>query len=196
MKLLYTKRSPYARKVRIMALEKKIPLELVEEDLMNKSSRLTEANPLGKIPALILDNGQTLVDSPVICEYLDQVKPQPLFIPHQKEERFQVLYLAAIADGLMDAAVAVYMEKTRHPENFNEAFIKTQEGAIARGLAFFEQHLDELGRFSLAPVAAASAIGYINFRLPQASPQSKNPKLAKWFEEFSKRPSMAETKPG
>ena len=196
MKLLYTKRSPYARKVRVMALEKKIPLELIDEDLINKSDRLKEANPLGKIPTLILDNGQTLADSPVICEYLDELKPNPVFIPKDKEHRFRVLHLAAIADGLMDAAVAGYMEKNRHPENFHAAFIKTQEDAISRGFDFFEKNLKELEKFSLAPVAVASAIGYINFRLPHLGPHVKHPKLAEWFEEFSKRPSLMETKPG
>lgn len=196
MKLLYTKRSPYARKVRIMAIEKQIPLDLVDEDLTNKSPRLLEANPLGKIPTLILDNGEVLVDSPVICEYLDGLKESPRFIPKGKKERFKILHWAAIADGLMDAAVAGYMEKIRHPENFNAAFIKTQEEAIARGLGFFEKHLKELEKPSLASVAVACAIGYVNFRLPQAGPHAHHPKLAKWFEEFSKRQSLSETQPG
>lgn len=196
MKLLCTKRSPYARKIRVLAIEKQIPLELVEEDLANKSSRLVESNPLGKVPALMLDNGQTLVDSPVICQYLDEFKPQPVFIPKQKDERFRVLHLEAIADGLMDATVGAYMEKIRHPENFNAAFIKVQEDAIGRGLQFFEKNLKELEKLTLAPIAAAAAVGYIHFRLPHLGPKQKHPKLAKWFEEFSKRPSLAETIPG
>jgi glutathione S-transferase len=196
MKLLCTKRSPYARKIRVLAIEKQIPLELIEEDLVNKSGRLTQANPLGKVPALIFDNGQTLIDSPVICEYIDGLKDQPRFIPKDKEERFKVLHLAAIADGIMDAAVAAYMEKLRHPDNFHEAFIKVQEDAIGRGFKFLEQNLTELEKFTLAPIAVASAIGYLNFRLPQLDPKHQYPKLAKWFEEFSQRPSMMETKPG
>lgn len=196
MKLLYTKRSPYARKVRVMALEKKIDLELIEEDLTKKSSQLVAANPLGKIPTLILDNGETLCDSPVICEYLEQVKPSPAFIPTEQKQRFRVLHLCAIADGMMDAAVSAYMEKVRHPENFNIDFIKAQERAIDQGLKFFDEHLNELQKFNLASVAVASAIGYVNFRLPHCGPANKYPKLAKWFDEFSKRPSMAETVPG
>ena len=195
MKLLYTKRSPYARKIRVMAIEKKITLELVEEDLTNKSSRLLESNPLGKIPTLILDNGESLCDSPNIGEYLDSLNGQPVLIPRQGPERFRILHLTAIADGLMDLAVAVYMEKIRHPDNFNETFIKAQEETILRTFGFFEQHVKELEKLSLAPIAVASAIGYINFRLPHIGIQ-KYPKLSKWFEEFSKRPSLAETKPG
>src|SRR3989338_8837237 len=196
MKLFYTKRSPYARKVRIMAIEKQIFLELMEEDLTNKSSRLLGVNPLGKIPALLLDNGETLVDSPVICEYLESVKEQPVFIPKDKKERFKILCWEAIADGMMDAAVTGYMEKIRHPEIFNAPLVKNQEDTIARGLDFFEKHWKELEQLSLASIAVTSAIGYINFRLPHAGPQMKHPKLAKWFDEFSKRPSLAATKPG
>ena len=195
MKLLCTKRSPYARKIRVMAMEKKIPLELLEEDLTNKSSFLLETNPLGKIPALILDNGQTIVDSPVICEYLESIQPQPVLIPPQKDKRFYVLHWAAVADGLMDVTVAAYMEKVRHPQDPNEAFIKAQEETVLRTLGICEKNIDGLKEFTMATIALACAIGYINFRMPHLNPQNKFPNLAKWFEEFDKRPSMMETKP-
>lgn len=194
MKLLYTKRSPYARKIRVMAIEKKIPLDLGEEDLTNKSARLLKANPLGKIPTLILDKGEALCDSPNICEYIDTLNDRPVLIPRQGSERFRILHLTAIADGLMDLAVAIYMEKVHHPDNFNEAFIRNQEETIVRTFGFYEQHIKELEKFSLAPIAVASAIGYLNFRLPYLNLQ-KHPKLSKWLEEFSKRPSLAETEP-
>ena len=193
MQLLYTKRSPYARKVRIVAFEKQIPLELIEEDLTKKSQRLLSANPLVKIPTLILDSGEALCDSPVICEYLDSFKNKPILIPAQRH--FKILYYAAIADGLMDVAVAAYLEKIRHPEHFNEAFVKAQEETIQQGLRFFEHHSVELEELTLIPIATAAAIGYINFRLPQVGPQKTCPKLTKWFEEFFQRPSMELTKP-
>lgn len=196
MKLLYTKRSPYARKVRVMALEKKIPLELVEVDLTKKSDELLKANPLGKIPTLILDNGEALADSPVICEYIESLNPKPEFIPKDAKKRLRVLHIQAIADGLMDNSVAAYMEKQRHPDNFHAQFIANQERAIDQGLKFFADNLGELQKFNLASVAAAAAIGYINFRLPHAGPAAKYPKLNKWFEEFSKRPSLTQTVPG
>ncbi len=196
MKLFYTKRSPYARKVRVVALEKNIPLESIEEDLTNKSSHLLEANPLGKIPTLILDNGQTLCDSPVICEYLDSLKVHPVLIPKVKAKRFRILHLAAVADGLMDTTVAAYLEKTRHPEHFQEEFIKKQEETIFRCQEFIEKNLDDLKELSLASIAVACAIGYISFRMPQLGPQTKFDKLARWFMIFSQRPSMEETRPG
>src|SRR5580698_6114938 len=111
MKLLYTKRSPFARKVRVIALEKNIPLELVDEDLQKKSQRLLDANPLGKVPTLVLDNGTTVFDSPVICQYLDHLNEKPVMIPRDPMQRIEVLKWEAFADDLMVAAINLYMEK-------------------------------------------------------------------------------------
>jgi glutathione S-transferase len=194
MKLLYTKRSPYARKVRIVALEKKISIELIEEDLTNKSALLIGTNPLGKIPTLILDKGEAIYDSPVICEYLDSLKASPRLIPNTATGRLQVLRLQAVADGMMDTSVAAYLEKIRHPENFNEQFIKSQEETLKRCLQFLENHMKDFQNFSLGSIALAVAIGYMNFRLPHVGPPATSA-LGKWFAEFSQRPSMQETKP-
>ena len=195
MKLLYTPRSPYARKVRVTALEKGIDLELVSEDLVNKSSGLVKANPLGKIPALILDNGQTIFDSPVICEYLDNIRPRPAFIPNDPQKHLTVLTLTAAADGLMDVTVAMFMEKVRHPKDFNAAFIAANEATVKRCFAYFDAQADALEELNIASIALASAIGYLNFRMPQLWPPSNYPKLARWYEEFSMRKSMQETVP-
>lgn len=195
MKLLYTKRSPYARKVRVVAAEKNIQLELLEEDLTKKSKILTDTNPLGKIPTLILDNGQTLIDSPVICEYLDTLNDRPILLPRSGAGRFKVLHGQAIADGLMDTTVALYMEKVRHPNDVNAVFVSQQEQSIDRTLKFLELTVSELSEFNLASIAAACALGYLQFRLPHLMPSGKYPKLSAWFAEFSKRPSMATTVP-
>ena len=159
MKLLYTKRSPYARKVRIVALEKQIPLEYLEEDLSNKSTRLLTANPLGKIPTLILDHGETLCDSPVICEFFDELKVRPRLIPPTIKKRMKILHISALADGLMDVAVAAYLEKSRHPDNFSVQFVKAQEETIRRSLKSFDEHIKELEKLALASITVASAIG-------------------------------------
>lgn len=196
MKLLYTKRSPYARKVRIVALEKKITLELLEEDLINKSERLTTSNPLGKIPTLIFDHEETLCDSPVICAYLDNLKESPRLIPQDPQERLRVLHLEAIADGIMDALIAAYMEKNRHPGDFHAQFVQTQEDSIHRALKYFDKHIAELKNLSLASIAVACAMGYANFRLPHLIKKESYPDLIKWYQEFSQRPSLLETRPG
>lgn len=193
MKLLYTKRSPYSRKVQIMALEKNIPLDLVEEDLIKKSPTLLAANPLGKIPALILDDGQTLFDSPVICEYIDSLNDTPVLIP--AVNRFAILRWQALADGLMDGTVAMYLEKIRHPLDFNPKFLRNQENNCALVLQYFEEHLAELADFSLANISVACAVDYVNFRSPHLNAEGMYPKLQAWLAEFSTRASMQKTMP-
>ncbi len=192
MKLLYTKRSPFARKVRVIALEKSINLELVDEDLQNKSTRLLDANPLGKVPTLVLDNGTTVYDSPVICQYLDGLSDKALMIPKDLQARVEVLKWEAFADDLMVVAINLYMEKVRHPSDFNQNFVTAQENNLKAAYAYIEKHLDQLKNFNLAPVAVASAIGYIHFRLPHFKVQGK---LAQWFEVINQRPSMQQTIP-
>ena len=192
MRLLYTARSPFARKVRVIALEKNIPLELVGEDLQNKSQRLLDANPLGKVPTLILDNGITVFDSKVICQYLDNLDDKIILIPRGEKERIEVLKWEAFADDLMVAAINLYMEKVRHPQDFHKDFTVTLEKNIILAYAYIENNLDQLKNFNLASIAIASAIGYIHFRLPALKVQGD---LSQWFESISKRPSMTQTIP-
>lgn len=192
MKLLYTKRSPFARKVRVIALEKDIPLDLVDEDLQKKSQRLLEANPLGKVPTLVLDNGTTIFDSPVICQYLDGLHDKAIMIPHEPSQRIEVLRWEAFADDLMTAAINLYMEKVRHPNDFHKDFTTTLEGNIHSAYGYIEKNLSKFNKFNLAPIAVASALGYIHFRLPHLKVQGT---LLHWFEEITKRSSMAQTIP-
>lgn len=195
MKLLYTKRSPYARKVRIVAFEKKIELQLVDEDLTNKSQALLEANPLGKIPALILPSGETIFDSPVICQYLDDLNDTPRLIPHSGKERLHVLRWEAIGDGLTDVSLAAYREKLQHPSDFNASFVAAQEETIRRTLSYIDEHVSELVTLNLAPIAVVAGVGYTQFRLGHLVDAGKYPNLMAWFSDFSKRPSVASTVP-
>jgi glutathione S-transferase len=192
MKLLYTKRSPYARKVRVIVLEKDIALDLVDEDLQKKSQRLLDANPLGKVPTLVLDDGTTVFDSPVICQYLDGLNDKTIMIPRDAIERIDVLKWEAFADDLMAAAINLYMERLRHPNDFHKDFTATLDANIHSAYGYIEKNLPKLKKFDLASVAVASAIGYIHFRLPHLKVQGAK---AQWFEEISKRPSMAQTIP-
>lgn len=192
MKLLITKRSPYARKVRVIAIEKNIPLELVDEDLQKKSPRLLEANPLGKVPTLVLDNGQTVFDSPVICRYLDEMNDKVIFIPRDPQVRLAVLKWEALADDLVTVAINLYMEKLRHPVDFHKDYTQALEQSIRSTYRHIEKNLEGLRTFNLAPVAVGSAIGYIHFRLPHLAVEGK---VLNWFNEISGRPSMAQTIP-
>lgn len=192
MKLLYTKRSPYARKVQVLAIEKGIKFELITEDLANKSEVLLKANPLGKVPTLVLDNGDVIYDSVVICQYLEDLNGSPCMIPKSGKARYDVLKMEAMADDMVTTAIHVYMEKIRHPNDFHAKFIEAGEASILKAYSFIESNLDQLRAFDLASVAVASAIGYIHFRLPHLAVKGK---VAEWFNEISKRPSMTQTIP-
>ncbi len=191
MKLLYTKRSPYARKVRVVALEKGIQLDLIDEDLANKSDRLKQANPIAKVPTLILDDGSTVYDSKVIVQYLEQIKPIPAMIPTGRQ-RIDALKMEAFGDDLVTVAINAYMEKIRHPNDANLGFIASQEAAIKEAFAYLEQHSNDLKEFHVGSINIACAIGYVHFRLPHLKAQGA---LAQWFEQIHQRPSMAQTVP-
>lgn len=195
MKLYYAKRSPYARKARVIVLEKKLNVEFVEADLTNKPADLLKANPLGKVPALILDDGRSVYDSPVVCEILDGLSPEPRMIPADPVRRLEVKTIEALADGLMDTAIAAYMEKIRHPKDFDAGHIRNLETAVHNGFAHLQDNLKKIDGLHLGSIAAACAVGYINFRLPALSPAERFPRLAAWFEGFSKRASMLATVP-
>jgi len=191
MKLLYTKRSPFARKVRVVALEKSVSLDFVDEDLQNKSAVLKSANPIAKVPTLILDNGNALYDSKVIVQYLEQHYPNPALIP-AGEKRFESLKLEAMADDMVVNAINAYMEKIRHPKDFNLPFITGQEASILAVYAYLEDNLQLLQGVNIGSISVACAIGYIQFRLPHLK---SGIGLSAWFENISKRQSFNKTVP-
>ena len=173
-------------------MEKGITLDLIDEDLQKKSQRLLDANPLGKVPTLILDNGAIVFDSPVICQYLDSLNGKSRMIPCEAIERIEVLKWEAFADDLTSTAINLYMERIRHPNDFHKDFTATLENNIIAAHEYIEKNLSQLRKFDLASIAVACAIGYIHFRLPHLKVKGA---LLAWFEEISKRPSMAQTIP-
>jgi len=131
-------------------------------------------------------------DSPVICQYLDDLNDDPVIIPRKADERLDVLKWEAFADDLTSAAINLYMEKIRHPNDFHKDFTAALETNIKAAYRYIEKDLPKLKGFNLASVAVASAIGYIHFRLPHLKVQGA---VLQWFEGVSKRPSMAQTVP-
>lgn len=197
MKLYYTKRSPYARKVNLLALEKNIKLDLVVVDLKNKPPELFDVNPLGKIPALITDDGAAYADSPVICAYLDSLS-KPALIPTSKKKRFHILNIEGIADGIAEFSVAIFYQMMEPEEKRNKEAMEKSAAAIERSFSYIEKNYMRIlksKKITLAPLALAAAIGYLNFRLPEFGWQKKHKKLARWFAEFEKRESMQKTMP-
>jgi glutathione S-transferase len=198
MRLYYSETSPYARKVRLVVREKHLE-ERVQELLSNPfddAPELTAANPLGKVPTLVLENDESLFDSPLLCAYLDCLGPGPRLIPEAGPERWRVLWWEALSDGILDAAYNLVMER-RRPEGENSLdWMQRWIKEIGRSLNHVETRIGGLPqRLSLAQLALASALGYLDFRLPDLSWRGGREGSAAWYQGFAERPSMQETWP-
>ena len=202
MKLIGALTSPYVRKVRIVMAEKKLDFQLLLEDVWN-SEAILEANPLGKVPCLVMEGGEAVFDSRVIVEYLDALSPVGKLIPPAGRERAEVRTWEALADGLVDASILARLEATwkgRAEGERSQAWIERHMSrvdsalrAMARGLGdkpwCFGNHL------TLADIATGCALGYLDFRFPQIDWRVRHPNLARLADKLATRPSFAETAP-
>lgn len=199
MKLYCTYTSPYARKVRMVLAEKKIECELVIESPRN-SDIVARYNPLGRVPVLVLDDDTAIFDSPVIVEYLDNAAPNNKLLPQPHRERIEVKCLEALADGLMDAAVAIRGELMR-PENVRDhGAIERNHHAIGRSLQAMEHKVGDqpwlMGtHISLADIAIGAALGYLDFRFGDIDWRAAQPNLTRFYERLMQRPSFIDTMP-
>lgn len=170
MKLLYTINSPYARKIRIVAAEKHIDIKLEEVVLSDPDCPVKQYNPLGKVPVLVLsEDNDSLYDSRVIAEYLDNRTPLAHLIPKDNTAKSAVRRWEALADGVCDAAVAVIMEQRKPEQKQEEAFIARQMDKVTRGLTVLNNDLGHSkwcvdDTFSLADIAVGCMLGYIKLR--------------------------------
>ena len=197
MKLRYSATSPYARKVVATAIEIGLDgrVERVATDPWSADTDLPASNPLGKVPALETDDGTVLFDSPVICEYLDSLHDGPKLHP-EGAARWTALRLAAIGDGICDAAITRLLD-TRRPENLRSPdWQQRQKAAMARACDLLEAEAASLeGAVTIGHLAVACALGYLDLRWDADQWRQGRPKLAAWFEGFSQRPSIASTAP-
>jgi glutathione S-transferase len=191
--------SPFVRKVRIatrlLDLDKKIQETGVALD--DPADKIREQNPLGKIPALVLEDGSSLFDSRVILEYLDHLAGGGRIIPAEPKARFAALRMQALCDGILDASVLlVYEGRYRPPEMKVQSWIDRQEGKVALGLAALEAAPPSLDPMPhVGQIAVACVLGYRDLRF---SPdwRKEYPKLHKWHDAFAAQvPAFAETKP-
>ena len=198
MKLYCSKTSPYARKVRI-AIEELGLADQVEEiiaDPFNPTPELLAANPLSKIPALVTDRGEPLLDSQLILDYLSHRKTG-LATLSRGAKRWEVLRRTQIADGVINAAVAIVMEK-RRPESIHYIpFLDRQTATIRRALDQLNQDAGLLALQSpgLCEITCGAALGYLDFRLPYLEWRKEREGLANWYTVFAQRPSMQKTAP-
>lgn len=197
MKLMLRPASPFARKVRIVALERGLTdrLELqIFASPEESASTLPAYNPLVKVPTFITDDGIVLYDSPVICEYLDSLHDGDKLFPAQGEERWRVLRLQALGDGIADAVVAVGIESTKPQDQQNAGTLKRQNTKINGGLDYLEQNMDELGgELNIGQISVACALGYFDFRIDDNGWRNGRPDLSAWIASFNERSSMKDT---
>ena len=200
MTLYYSPASPYARKVRVVALEsgldKKIePVNVALTPVMPNAD-VDKHNPIGKIPALSV-KGMDLFDSPVICEYLDSQHKRRKLVPRKGRDRWMALRQQAMGDGLLDAALLARYESFLRPEEKRwPDWTKGQMKKIDGVLDQLEAEAKSLkGKPGIGTITIACALSYLDFRFAGHDWRGKRPKLAKWFATFSKLPSMKATVP-
>ena len=200
MKLIGSNTSPYVRKVRAVLAEKKMDYEFVIDSPWLPESGVPNHNPLGKIPVLLLDDETPLFDSRVIVEYIDSVTPNNKLFPSPSRERIEVKRWEALADGICDAAATAFLEAKRPKKEQSADWIARQRDKVVRSLEFMSEQLAEKAfctgtHFSLADIAIATALGYLEFRFADINWKETYPNLDKLYAKLMLRPSLADTVP-
>jgi glutathione S-transferase len=202
MTLYFNAASPFARKVVVLLHETgqldRVTLQPTTLTPVSPSAELNAENPVGKLPALRLADGNVIHDSRVILDFLDHQHVGNPLIPREGSARWRRLTLASLADALMDAALLIRYETALRPEEKHwDLWLHNQQEKIERTLAYFEQEaITELSSsFDVASITVAAALGYLDFRQPELGWRSTWPRLASWYLEVSQRPSMLATQP-
>lgn len=201
MKLIGSVTSPYVRKVRVVLADKKLDYSFLQENVWAADTTIQQTNPLGKVPCLVMEDGSTLYDSRVIAEYLDTLTPVCKLLPPNGRERAEVKVWEALADGVLDAAVLVRLEKTLRPQEQQSAeWIERQWGKVHAGLRVMSEQLGDSAfctgiHYTLADVAVGCALGWLAFRFPEIDWRGDYPNLGRLFDKLSERQSFKDTVP-
>lgn len=194
MKLYYSTTSPYARKIRLLAasLELDTEMELEAISVLDPPADFLVANPLGKIPVLVQESETPLFDSRVITEFLlDRAGQNDI-----GRSKTEMLKRQALADGMADAALSIFMERSRPDAEQSEMWVKRWFAAIDRGFSHFEESgTQALKDWGFDSIAAAAAFDYICFRLPDYDWANRFPRTHAWFTAIMQEPSMKATDP-
>jgi glutathione S-transferase len=201
MKLIGSFTSAYVRKARVVLAEKKLDYQFELENVWAPETKIASSNPLGKVPCLVMEDGSTMYDSRVIAEYLDTLTPVCKLLPANSRDRANVKVWEALADGVLDAAVLAYLERTWRPaEQQSQAWFDRQMGKVHGGLKVMSENLGEqpfcMGiHYTLADVAVGCTLGWLSFRFPDIDWRGAYPNLARLFDKLSERPSFKDTVP-
>jgi glutathione S-transferase len=202
MKLIGSLASPYVRKVRVVMAEKKLEYQFITEDVWSANTVIAAANPLGKVPCLIMDGQEAVFDSRVIAEYLDTLSPVGKLIPPSGRQRVEVKTWEALADGVMDAGVLCRLEAIwahRADGERSQAWMDYQRAKVVTGIAAMSKGLGDkpycVGiHLSLGDIAVGCALGWMDHRFPDIDWRGPA-HLAKLFDTRLLRSSFAETRP-
>lgn len=203
MKLIGSLASPFVRKVRIVMAEKKLDYAFELDNVWSPETAISLSNPLGQVPCLMMEDGSMMIDSRVIVEYLDTLTPVCKLLPANGNgrERADIKCWEALADGILDAGVAMRLERTlRAPEQRSDAWVERQKKKVTLGLAALSLRLGEspycAGKnYSLADVAVGCALGWLSFRFADIDWRGEHPNLAKLFDKLAERQSFKDTLP-
>lgn len=199
MKLIGSYTSPFVRKISVILLEKGITFEFVNELPYNADSSVSQFNPLGKVPALVTDEGDIWYDSPIIAEYLELLDIAPAMLPREPKASLKVRQIEALADGIMDAALVSVREQARPGAQQSETELLRQREKISRGLDALEGYIADgtlqAEPLNVANIAVACAIDYLNFRRVSPGWCVDRPGLIKLVEILFQRESFARTEP-
>lgn len=205
MRLIGAAASPFVRKVRVVMAEKKLDYRLVTEDVWSADTQISAANPLGKVPCLVMEGQEAVFDSRVIVEYLDTLSPVGKLIPASGRQRVEVKTWEALADGLLDAAILARLEQHwpgRADGERSAAWTERQLRKVDDALAAMGRGLGDKPwcsegiHLTLADIAVGCALGYLDFRFPQLDWRARHANLAQLFDtRLMQRPSFADTAP-
>lgn len=202
MQLLWSPRSPFVRKVMIVAHETGLvgQIETVRAvaSMAKVNPEILQHNPLGKIPVLLTADAGPLFDSRVICEYLDGLHSGPPIFPVDRMKRFAALRRAALGDGLLDVLLLLRNEAGRPDGVPSKIYLAGFEQKIGASLAALEQEATALdaAEFDIGHVSIGCALGYLDFRFGERDWRRDCPRLANWHARFEARPSAIATLPG
>lgn len=196
MKLFYSPTSPYVRKVVACAIAREIDkqIELVPTNPHVSPPALLAANPLSKVPCLLTPDGVALFDSPVICEYLDSVDNALPMFPRSGGARWKALKYQALADGILDAAVARRTEQAKPKEAARDAYMDRQKAAVDRAITELDKEPPHK-IVDIGSISVACALGYLDFRFAQEPWREKAPHLTQWYDAFKSLPALERTVP-
>ena len=201
MKLIGSLASPYVRKVRVVLAEKKLDYEFELENVWAADSTIDKLNPLGKVPSLVMEDGNVMIDSRVMVEYLDTLTPVCKLLPPNGRDRADIKCWEALADGMLDAAVSVRLERLMRPvEKQSEEWMARQMRKVHLGLASLSDKLGEQpycagNHYTLADVAVGCTLGWLSFRFPDITWRDDYANLVRLFDKLSERQSFKDTVP-